>query len=135
MLAFGILIILLHGHPWSWQLAIGGGYTVYVFFFAFGTVSQDADDFFGDARVLPCAAKLLIPHLLILAMIIAGVALWFHLRPTLPDWVTHEGRKGSFWDLFGWLVLAFAGLGQGTWMGGKIKRWFRESDAAGEIRA
>ncbi|MGA3130913.1 MAG: hypothetical protein ABSD59_08945 [Terracidiphilus sp.] len=132
LLTFGILIILFHGHPWSWQVAIGCAYTVYVFFFAFGSVLRDLDDFFGDPRVPRCAGRLLIPHLVILALIIAGVPLWFQFRPMLPDWATHEGRKGSLWDLCGWLVLAFAGIAQGFWMAGKLKRWFGKSDAAGE---
>ncbi len=128
MLAFGILFILFRANPWRWQIAIGGGYTVYVYFFASGTVLRDMDDFFGDPRVPRRAARLLIPHVLILALIIAGVSLWFHLRPMLPSWVTQEGRKRSFWDLLGWLVLAFAGIGQGTWMAGKIKRQFGDSE-------
>jgi hypothetical protein len=99
-----------------------------VFFFAFGSVLRDADDFFGDPQVPRCAAKLLIPHIFILSLIITGVSLWFHLRPLLPSWVTHEGRKGSLWDLFGWIVLAGAGIWQGSWMGEKIKRHFRETE-------
>jgi hypothetical protein len=128
MLAFGILIILFRHHPWRRYIAIGGGYTVYVFFFAFGSVLKDLDDFFGDPRVPRCAVRLLIPHLLILLPLLAGVTLWFHLRPILPDWVTQEGRKGSFWDLFGWLVLAIVGIAQGFWMSGKVKRRFRETE-------
>lgn len=127
-LAFGILIILFHGHPWSWQLAIGGGYTVYVYFFAFGSVLWDFDDLFGDPRVPRSAARLLIPHLLILLPLVAGVTLWFHLRPMLPDWATHEGRRGSFWDVTGWVMLAVAGIAEGFWMAGKLKHWFREPD-------
>ncbi len=128
MLVFGILIVLLHGHSWSWQVAIGGAYTVYVFFFAFGTVLRDADDFLGDPKVLKCAARLLIPHLLIMVPVVAGVTLWFHFRPMLPSWMTQEGRKGSPWDYLGWLALALAGIAQGFWMAGKIKRWFKESE-------
>lgn len=128
MLVFGVLIILFHGHPWSWQLAIGGGYTVYVFFFAFGTILRDADDFLGDPRVPRCAARLLVLHLPILALVLCGVSLWFYLRPMLPAWVTHESRKGSFWDLFGWLTLAIAGIAQGSWMAGKIRRRFAEPE-------
>jgi hypothetical protein len=127
-LAFGILFILFSGNPWRWQIAIGGGYTVYVFFFAFGSVLRDADDFFGDTRVPLCAAKLLIPHIFILTLIISGVSLWFHISPLLPSWVTHEGRKESLWDLFGWLILAGAGIWQGSWMAKKIKSRFTEPE-------
>jgi len=127
MLVFGILIILFHGHSWSWRLAICGGYTVYVFFFAFGTVLRDADDFLGDSRVPRCAARLLILHLPILALVLCGVSLWFHFRPMLPSWMTQEGRRGSLWDLCGWSILAVAGIAQGFWMAGKIKRWFSET--------
>jgi hypothetical protein len=126
-LVFGLLIIPLHGYRFGWHIAIAGAYTVYVFFFAFGSVLRDADDFFGDLRVPRYAAELLIPHLLALALLMSGVTLWFHLRSTLPDWVTHEGRKESFWDLLGWLVLACAGVAQGFWMAGRIKRRFGQS--------
>jgi hypothetical protein len=128
ILVFGILIILFHGHPWSWQLAIGGGYTGYVFFFAFGSVFKNSDDFFGDSRAPKYFVKLLIPHLLILVLITAGVMMWFHLRPLLPLWLTHEGRKESLWDLLGWLLLVGAGILQGFWMAGLIKRRFRDQE-------
>lgn len=123
MLAFGILIILFHGRSWGWQIAIGGGYTVYVFFFALGSVLRGLDDFLGDPKVLRCTAKLLIPHAFFLTLILSGVSLWFHLKLMLPSWLTHEGRKESLWDLLGWLALAIAGIVQGSWMGGRLKRW------------
>jgi hypothetical protein len=128
MLTFGILFIVFQDSAWRWHIAIGAGYTVYVFFFAFGTVLKDADDFFGDSRVPMSAVRLLIPHALILALLMAGVSWWFHIRPLLPVELTHEGRKGSLWDLFGWLVLGGAGIWQGFWMGGKLKRQFAEPD-------
>lgn len=127
ILAFGILFILLRGQPWRLQIAIGGAYTVYVFFFAFGSVLQDLDDFFGDPRVPRYATKLLIPHVFFLTAVISGVTLWFYLRPMLPPWLTQEGRKESLWDLCGWLVLAVAGRVQGSWMASRIKRRFAES--------
>jgi hypothetical protein len=128
MLAFGVFFIVFHSSPWRWHIAIGAGYTVYVFFFAFGMVLKDADDFFGDSRVPKYAAKLLIPHALILALLMAGVSWWFHLRTLLPTELTQEGRKESLWDLFGWLVLAGAGIWQGFWMGGKLKQQFAKSE-------
>jgi hypothetical protein len=128
MLTFGVLFIVFHSSPWRWHIAIGAGYTVYVFFFAFGTVLKDADDFFGDPRVPRSAARLLIPHALILALLMAGVSWWFHVRPLLPSELTQEGHKGSFWDLFGWIVLAGAGILQGFWMGGKVKRQFAKPE-------
>jgi len=124
MLAFGLLFILFRNHPWRWQIAIDGAYTVYVFFFALGAGLQSLDDLFGDSRVSRSVAKLLIPHILILALVTVGVTSWFHLRPTLPEWATHEGRKGSLWDYCGWIILAVAGIWQGIWMGGKIKLEF-----------
>lgn len=123
-LVFGMLFILFSGNPWRWQIAIGGGYTVYVFFFAFGSVLRDADDFFGDPRVPRYAVKLMIPHIFILLLIISGVSFWFHLRPLLPPWITQEGHKESLWDLFGWLVLIGVGIWQGSWMAKEIKRQF-----------
>jgi len=127
-LVFVILFILFSGQPWRWHIAIGGSYTVYVFFFAFGTVLRDLDDFLGDSRVPRFTAKLLIPHAFCLAPIIAGVSLWFYLLPILPPWMTQEGRRGSLWDLCGWLALAIAGIAEGSWMAKKVKRQFSESE-------
>lgn len=132
MLVFGALIIPLHRNPWGWQIAIASGYTVYVFWFALGLGLKSSDDFFGDSRVPRYAAQLLIPHVLIVAALVAGVTEWFHLKAMLPDWATHEGRKESLWDLFGWLALAVAGIAQGFWMGGKIKRRFADLDDSEE---
>ena len=123
MLAFVVLILLFRHNHFRWQIAIGGAYTVYVFFFAFGSVLKDADDFYGDPRVLRVTAKLLPFHLPCLALIVAGVSLWFYLEPKLPPEMTHEGRKGSMWEILGWLVLAGACMAQGFWMGGKVKRY------------
>ena len=96
MAVFGALILPLHSHPWGWQIAIAGGYTVYVFWFALGSDKQDLDDITGDSLLLRKIASQLLPHLLILVFVVAGVTEWFRLRPVLPTWVTHEGRKGSF---------------------------------------
>jgi hypothetical protein len=128
LLVFGLLILPLHSYPWGWQIAIAGGYTVYVFWFALGSGKKDLDDLTGDTLILRKIASQLLPHLLVLVIILAGVSEWFHLRPLLPSWVTHEGRKGSFWDLLGWLLLAIAGIAQGFWMAGKIKSRFGESE-------
>ena len=128
MLAFGVLFVLFRGQDWRWHIAIGGCYTGYMFFFALGSVFKDLDDFFGDSRVPRYFAKLLIPHAVILVLVTAGVTLWFRLLPLLPSWVTQEGRKGSLWDICGWLVLAIAGITQGSWMAGKTKRRFSEPE-------
>jgi hypothetical protein len=126
IIVFGVLFMLFQSSPWRWQIAIGFAYTVYVFFFAFGSVFKDSDDFLGDSKVPKYFVKLLIPHAMILALIMVGIHLWFRLRPTLPPWVTQEGHKGSLWDLCGWLLLAGAGISQGLWMAGKLKRQFSE---------
>jgi hypothetical protein len=124
MLAFVVLILPFHGHRWGWQIAIAGAYTVYVFFFAFGSVFQSVGDFFGDPRVSRYAARLLMPHVLVLALIVSGVTWWFHLKPLLPAWATHEGRRPSLWFYCGALLLALAGIAQGAWMAGRMKRRF-----------
>jgi hypothetical protein len=126
-LVFAILIIPLHRFHWGWQIAIAGGYTVYVFWFAFGMVLRNADDFFGDPRVPKFAAELLLPHAFMLVFVVLGVTEWFHLKPILPAWATHEGRRGSLWMQFGFLTLAGAGIAEGFWMGKKVKQRFKES--------
>jgi hypothetical protein len=127
ILVIALLIVLLRRHSWGWQIAIVAGYTVFVFWLAFGSVLHDADDFFGDPRVPRYAARMLVPHVLALVLLVSGVTLWFRLRPVLPEWVTQEGHKGSFWDLFGWMVLSLGGIAEGFWMGERLKRLFEES--------
>jgi hypothetical protein len=128
LLVLGIFMLLLHSYSWGWEVAIACSYTVYVYLFSFGQVLRDADDFFGDSRVSRYALELLPMHFLALALLIPGVWLWFHLRPSLPGWVTQEGRKGSFWDLLGWWVLAISAVAQGYWMARRIKRRFGECE-------
>jgi hypothetical protein len=128
MLVFGMLIIPLHRYPWGWHIAIAGGYTVYVFWFALGAGKKDLDDLLGDSEVPRNVARLLIPHLLFLTLIMLGVTWWFHLRPILPSWVTQEGRKGSLWDLCGWFALAITAIAQGFWMAGRIRRALGEPE-------
>jgi hypothetical protein len=36
--------------------------------------------------------------------------------------MTHAGCKQSLWNFLGWLALAAAGITQGIWAAGKIKR-------------
>jgi hypothetical protein len=98
-----------------------------VFGFAIGSVIKDLDDVLGDPALLQYAAKLLIPHAVVLALLTFLIATWFHVGANLPLWATTEGRKESLWDFFGWLVLAVAGITQGIWMAGKFRRRFHKS--------
>jgi hypothetical protein len=122
MIVFGLFFILLHGNPWKWYIAINAAYTTYVFGFAIGSVIKDLDDVLGDPSILRYAARLLIPHAAVSALLTFLIAMWFHAGAILPLWATTEGRKESLWDFFGWLVLAVAGVTQGVWMAGKFKR-------------
>jgi hypothetical protein len=125
---FALVLLLFRENPWRWQIAISSGYTIYVLFFAFGTVLKNADDFFGNSEAQLYALKLLVLHLLILVLINVGVYEWFYLKPILPDWLTHEGRKESLWDLLGWVALACAGIWQGFWMGDMVKHRLGEAE-------
>jgi hypothetical protein len=93
-----------------------------VFGLAIGSIIKDLDDLFGDAEIGKDARRLLIRHAAVLAVLTGGISLCFQLRTLLPSWMTHEGRKQSLWDFLGWLALAAAGITQGIWMAGKIKR-------------
>lgn len=127
-LGFGILIIPLHSYSWGWQVSIAGGYSVLAFCRAFGSAFENADDLLGNPRAVRSVAMLLIPHAAVVLLVVLGVSWWFHIRPELPTWVTHEGRKGSLWYWFGMLPLALAGYAQGAWMAGWIKRQVKAPD-------
>ena len=90
-LVFGALILPLHSYPWGWQIAIAGGYTVYAFWFALGSGKKDLDDLTGDTLILRKIGSQLLPHLLILVFVVAGVSEWFHLRP--PAVLGNSGRS------------------------------------------
>lgn len=122
--AFCLLYFPLKGYAWGCYLAIGIAFTLFVFMFALGSRLNDLDDFFGDSAVPKYAAKLLIPHSVVLGFVLAAVFMWFRLRPELPEWVTHEGRKGSFWELIGWLALLGMAFAESSWMAGKVKQQF-----------
>lgn len=126
--AFCVLYFPLNSYPWALYLAIGIAFTLFVFMFALGTRLSDLDDFFGDSAVPKYAAKLLIPHCVVLGFVLAAVFLWFRLKPELPEWVTHEGRKGSVWELLGWLSLLGMALAEGSWLAGKVKQRFEPTE-------
>ena len=73
-------------------------------------------------------ATLLLPHVLILALVMLAAYFWLHLIPTLPSWITVEGRKGSLWELCGALAAAIAGISEGGWMAGKIRHRLGKSE-------
>jgi hypothetical protein len=129
IVAFGLLSLLFHSMPLRWQISIAGGYTVYVFWLALGSDKRDLDDITGDADLFRKIKTLLIPHALILPFIVLGVTEWFRLRPTLPIWAIQEGRKGSLWEMFGWLLLGLGGISEGFWLAARLRRKFgTESD-------
>src|ERR1035438_3784578 len=75
--AFGLLMLLCRTHPWRWQIAVGGCFTVYVFWFALGSGKKDLDDITGDSEVGRKIAISLLPHTIILALVVLGVSWWF----------------------------------------------------------
>jgi hypothetical protein len=111
-----ILFVSFADHPWGTYISVAGGYTAFVLCLALGNAFKDMDDVLGNPRALIYIAKLLIPHAFILALIVWGVSEWLHLAPTLPSWLTHEGRKGSLWYWCGMLPLGCAGYCQGLRM-------------------
>ena len=124
MLVFALLYLPLKSYVWSWYLAIGGAYTVLVFWIALGSSLKDSDDLFGNSEVLKYLPKMLLLHVLPLGLLLSGALLWFQLKQVLPEWATHEGHRGSLWDLLGWLALACTSVGEGFWMAGKVKQRF-----------
>lgn len=120
-LVFSCLYYPLKNHPWSWFVAIASSYSVFVFVITFGSGFNDSSDFFGDPRAPKCVATLLLPHALLLALVMLAAYFWLRLIPTLPHWVTVEGRKGSWWEYFGIILACLVGVKEGYWMGAKIK--------------
>jgi hypothetical protein len=132
-LIFLLIYLPFQNHRWSWFAAIASSYTVAVFGIALDSVLDfaDADDFFGDSRVPRYMAAILLPHALLLVPIMLGAWLWLYLKPSLPQWATLEGRKGSIWDLVGLLLVLMAAIGEGTSLGGRIRRRFGAAENSG----
>ena len=120
--AFGVLFIALRGHPWRWYISVDAAYTVYVYWYAIGSVCQDFDDVTGNPDILRLAVKTLPVHAVAIAICTCGVFEWFYLEKSLPAWATTAGRKASVWAYFGWLVLSCSGIYQGTWLGRRLKK-------------
>jgi hypothetical protein len=125
---FCLLYFPFENRFWSWQLAITLSYTVFMLCCTCGLSFQDADDFFGNLQVPRYMAILLIRQVFVLMLISLGAYLWFHLRAILPAWTTHEGRRGSLWDLCGLLLAYKVAVREATWMAAKIKRRSAELD-------
>jgi hypothetical protein len=53
-LVFCLMYFPFQDHPWSWLAAIAASYSAFAFAIALGLALDDADDFFGDSRVLSC---------------------------------------------------------------------------------
>lgn len=128
ILVFACLYFPLQSHRWGWFVAIAGSYSVGVFVIALGSGFQDSSDFFGDSQGPKYAATLLLPHALILALVMLAAYFWLHLIPTLPHWVTVEGRKGSLWEYFGGILACLVDVKEGYWLAARIKRRFRNSE-------
>jgi hypothetical protein len=126
-LVFCLIYFPFQHHPWSWLVAVAVSYTVFTFAIALGLSLDDSDDFFGDSRAARCAAAMLLPHAPILALITLGGYEWLHMKSALPLWAT-EGRKLPPWDIFGIVVVWFAGTREGIWMASQIKRRLGRAD-------
>jgi hypothetical protein len=113
---------------WSWYVAIGATYTAFVLLLALGSTLKDLDDLFGNPEVLRFLPKLLLLHATPLGLLLAGLFSWLHLKSVLPEWLTHEGPRGSLWDLLGCLLLPCITIGEGVWLGGKVEQRFGEDD-------
>ena len=127
-LAFCLTYFPFQDRAWSWVVAIAVSYSAFAFAIALGLALDDADDFFGDSRVLSCVATLLLPHALVLVGITLVAYLWFHAAPMLPPWFAHRGQRLSLWDLCGIVLFWFTGTREGTWMAGRIKHRLRERE-------
>jgi len=117
-----ILFVSFPDCSWGTYVSVAGAYTVFVFCYALGNAFNDLDDVLGDSRALAYILKLMIPHALVLVLIVCGVFERLHLAPTLPAWVTQEGRKGSLWLWCGMLPLGGAAYCQGSWMAKKLRQ-------------
>jgi len=121
---FSVLFFPFKGEPWSLPAAILASYSAFVLGLAFG----DAKDYLERVEIQREARRLLPIHAFVLLIAFAAITVWVRLQPLLPEGLTHQYRKGSFWDLALELPLIIAGVCQGFWMRGIMKRALKDSD-------
>lgn len=126
-LVFFVTYLPFRHYSWILPVSIALSYSVLVFAIALGFSLNDADDFFGDPRVPKYVATLLLPHTPLVALITLAAWLWLRAIPTLPPWMNTETHYGSFWQFFGMVAMALAGVKEGNWMASKIRRRIAES--------
>ncbi|HEY2861892.1 MAG TPA: hypothetical protein VGJ21_26060 [Terracidiphilus sp.] len=122
MPVWAVLFMSSAEQPWGSYVSVAAAYTVLVFCLALGYAFKDLDDVTGNSRALISIAQLLIPHAFVLAVVVCGVYEWLHLAPSLPSWMTEEGRKGSAWYWCGMAPLGGAGYAEGFWMARRLRR-------------
>jgi hypothetical protein len=123
---FCMLYFPFEDRSWGWQLAITLSYVVFMLCCTCGIAFRDSDDFFGSPEVWQYLATLLVRQVSVLALVSLGAYLWRCLIPFLPEWVTHESRRGSIWDLCGLLLAYYIAVREASWMATRIKRRFPE---------
>ena len=119
---WAVLYFPFSDRPWEPYTSVAGAYTALVFCIALGNSFNNSDDLCGDSRARGYVLRLVIPHLVMLALVMDGVFEWLHLTSMLPAWMIHEGRRGSIWYWCGVSPLAGGGYWEGFWMSRKIKR-------------
>jgi hypothetical protein len=126
----GVVFCLLYfpfaDHLWSWQLAITLSYVVFMLCCTCGIAFRDSDDFFGSPEMWQYLATLLVRQVFVLALVSLGAYLWRYLIPLLPEWATHESRRGSVWDVCGILLAYYVAVREASWIATRIKHRFPE---------
>lgn len=123
---FCLLYFPFDGRIWSWQVAVTVSYIVFMLCCTCGLAFHDSDDFFGNPRVPEYTGKLLVRQILILALVSLGAWFWRAVKPDLPEWLTHEGRKMSLWDYSGIILIYIVAVKEASWMAARIKKRFPE---------
>jgi len=126
IVVFALAYFPLENRFWSWQFAVTLSYVTLVLCRACGLAFRDSDDLFGNLRVPEFMGKLLIRQILVLALVSFGAYFWRFLKPSLPEWITHEYHRGSYWDLCGLFLASLVAVKEASWMAARIKRKFPE---------
>ena len=131
MLVFCLLYFPFQGWVWSWQVAITLSYIVFMLCCTCGMAFRDSDDLFGNLQVSRYMGALLIRQVFVLMLISLGAYLWHYLGSILPPWAVNRGRRLSLWDICGLVLVYLAAVKEASWMAGKIKGRFGESEDQG----
>ena len=111
-------------YHWASYIALAYGYSGYLYVHVITRPQYSAhlDDVRGKMwEFLPV-------HLCFLLIVGLGQYEWYRYKPLMPEWLIHEGRKGSFYLWLGAIASFCVGLGENRVLRRRLDAAFESSE-------